>query len=771
MRRTTQFALIALALSLFSGCIKEEPFDKYERPDWLAGKLFTQLSDSAIFDTFAECLRLTGYDTIINTSGSYTVFAPNNEAFDLFFQEHPTYNSVSEIPESELAQIVKYHIVQNPWTKEQLRSLDVWGWIDPKDETNDEPKGYKRETLLLDKNFKYGTYIDGKEGLRITDTLSSPWYRRVATDSRKFTPIFFKDYFDIYDLTLNDYAFYYGRSFEDNNDIFYQNARVVGAEIFAENGFIYNIDRVVSPAKNAYQILSAQYDSRSYSRYLELVNLFPEFDYNDQKTFDQPGADLGLEVDSLFDLTFPELAFHLTRERTKAPPGAVGLPGNVTIRYHHGMVAPTNTAIEKLETEYLPGGSFWNGIANAPLNIKKIITNSHLSFNPVYGTDLETGFINGELDRVSVDEAAIIHREYGSNASFLGVDDPIVPRAFSSVTGPIYLRRGFAKVMDVIERSGLLPALKRERAPDEQYMLFVESDQNTLQDSSLIWDNVRAQYMAFQLSGTSAQAFAISKNDMRTLLLNHIAVRQPSGIPRKEFILNLAGNHLIFNNETGEVKGTATTTRGYKGSLPSTVIPTQIDLNADNGSTWEINDWFSFSTTNMYLLLYTRFPEFHQLIVTAGLANTSLNTFTFTTESDKYTVFAPTAAALAEVQADTLPMKDLQKFILSHFIRKQLVFTDGNALPGYYETVRPDESSSEFGTVYTKIYIQPGYDEILFPDKLGGTYATVTESDSTNYLAGRLLGSGQATYPMMVNNAVIHKIDKALIIGELDVTR
>ncbi|MDF1572546.1 MAG: fasciclin domain-containing protein [Bacteroidales bacterium] len=772
MRRTRHFALMALAMSLLMGCIEEEPFDKYARPDWLAGKVFTQITDTTIFEEFTKCLQRTGYDTILNTSGSYTVFAPNNEAFDLFFQEHPTYNSVEDIPLPELEEIVKYHLVQNPWTKEQLRSLDVYGWIDPKDETNDEPRGYKRETLLSDKDLKYGTRGTDEFGIAIVDTTKSSWYRRVATDSRKYVPIFFKSYFDIYDLSLDDYTFYFDRTFQDNNDIFYMEARVLGPEIFAENGFIYNIDRVVTPARNAYQIIAETYTDKSYSRYLNLVNLFPEFQYNQAATFDQPGAELGLNVDSLFELSFPELAFDLTREKTSPPPGAVNLPGNVTIRYHHGMIAPTNEALKKLEDEYLPGGSFWDGIDNAPLNIKRIVANSHLSMNSIYRTDLELGFFNGEQDIVSVSEDAIIHKEYGSNASFLGTDEAIVPRAFSSVTGPIYLRKGFAKIMQAIEESGLLPALKRERPPDERYMLFVESDQNTSADSSFIYDRITGNYLAFQISANSAQQFFITKNDLRTLFLNHIAIREPQGLARKEFIPNLAGNFLVFNNETGEVRGTANTTVGYNGGETSIVIPRRIDINADNGSTYEIDDWFSFSTTSLYLLLQSRFPEFFQLIVQAELAKTSLNQFTFISKSENYTVFAPNSAALNAVQADTLPKEDLQKFILAHFLRKQIVFTDGYAPSGYYETVRPDESSSEFGTVYTKINIETATDEIRFKAREGGYYATVAESDSTNMLAGQILSEGQqSTFPMLLNNAVVHKIDRALLISELDVSQ
>ena len=134
--------------------------DKYARPEWLAGKVYTQLLDQPDLSTFALCVKLTGYDTIIDRSGSYTIFAPNNEAFATWFQQHPVYNVVEDIPEEELENLVKYHIVQNPWSKIQLRSLDVWGWIDTLDINNDEPRGFKRETLLLEKNKKLGIKLN-----------------------------------------------------------------------------------------------------------------------------------------------------------------------------------------------------------------------------------------------------------------------------------------------------------------------------------------------------------------------------------------------------------------------------------------------------------------------------------------------------------------------------------------------------------------------------------------------------------------------------------
>ena len=177
--------LLSLYGLIIMGCDPEFKEDKYARPDWLAGKVYTQLKDQPNLSTFAECLELTGYDTIIDRSGSYTVFAPDNDAFSAWFQSHPTYNSLGDIPMGKLAEIVKYHIVQNPWTKNQLRTLDVYGWIDTLDLTNNKPRGFKRQTLLLDKNRKLGIVQNANKSLQIVDTLESSWKRVVAIDSRK----------------------------------------------------------------------------------------------------------------------------------------------------------------------------------------------------------------------------------------------------------------------------------------------------------------------------------------------------------------------------------------------------------------------------------------------------------------------------------------------------------------------------------------------------------------------------------------------------------
>jgi uncharacterized surface protein with fasciclin (FAS1) repeats len=771
MRKNQQLTLIVLMVLLFFGCRKDD-FNKYDRPSWLAGKLYTQMLSVPEISTFTEMVKIAGYDTIINVSGSYTIFAPSNEAFFKYFQENPRYKSVTDMSKAEVIKLVKYHLVQNPWSKKQLTSLDVWGWIDTLDLEKNEPKGYKRETLLLNKNQKFGVQYSPYKKLNspgkrtnIIDTTRTSWTRRVYTDSRKFAPIFFKRYFDIYNLSTTDYEFYFGRQFENIGDIFYAGGRITSNEMFAENGFVYVIDRVVDPLKNGFEILADKSKGPSYSNYFNLVNQFAEFDYNEVATFAQAGADQGLKVDSLFNLGYPQLAFDINSEKTKAPKGTLGLPSDVTIRYHQGIVAPTDEAFNQLIHDYLSGGNNWGSLEAAPENIKRIVANSSLSINPVYATDLQKGFINGESDIIKVDESTIVQKEYGSNCTFIGVNKPIVPRAFSSVTGPVYTRKGFSKVMFAIEKSGLLSALKRQEA---NYSFYVEPDELSSNDSSLIYDPVQEFFYVVTLH-PAVKKTLLSNSDLRILLLNHIGMDQPKGIARKEFIRNMAGNYLVYNNVTKEVRGTAPSTYGYHGYKQVSIFPRKISTNSDNGSTYEIDNWFNFSVADIFTIISTNYPKFHNLIKKAGYSQDKLFKYSFLSDNQRYTVFVPTDSAVVVANLNDMPLKQLQDFVLMHFVQGAIIFTDGNMQPGYYETVRVDESSTPYSTINTSIKIDPGINKITIPAKDGSPLVVVNESPKANQVVSRSIStSGSEAFTNAVSTGVIHEIKKVLRYGEVD---
>ncbi len=379
----------------------------------------------------------------------------------------------------------------------------------------------------------------------------------------------------------------------------------------------------------------------------------------------------------------------------------------------------------------------------------------------------KNGFLNGEKDVVTLNPSDIIHKEFGSNCTFIGVNKAIVPRAFSSVTGPIYLRPGYSKIMNAIEQTGILPLLKK---PNNNFSFFVESDFNSSRDSSLIFDAINGNFYAFLRSdfGEPVQ-IRYTRSSLRNLILNHVCNTQPDGLARKEFIPNLAGTHLIFNNETGEISGTAPTTAGYGGSEIVHTNP-QVLSTGDNGTTYDIPNWFSFSGINMFAQISNHFPKFHALLKKAGLSLDKLAKYSFINETDYYTVFVPNDEAINAANLDSIPVEELRQILKLHFVQGELIFTDGKITPGLYETMRIDESSTQYTTVYTKIYINPGTDNIQVIGKNNSVYATVDESEKTNIIGSSVElpeGDAEEIYLNTLDNAVIHEISKVLNADEV----
>ncbi len=174
----------------------------------------------------------------------------------------------------------------------------------------------------------------------------------------------------------------------------------------------------------------------------------------------------------------------------------------------------------------------------------------------------------------------------------------------------------------------------------------------------------------------------------------------------------------------------------------------------------------------MYVKISSQFPAFHALLVKAGLAISAEYRYNFLSDSEFYTVFAPTQAAIENAGLNSLPVAELRQVLLLHFVQGDLIFTDGNKNANYYETGRVDEKSTPYSTVYSKLYVEPGVDFIRFKNKNGVDYTTINESEFTNIFTSLNINTGEAqqqAFPSTFTNAIIHEIDKVLIFEELDI--
>ncbi|MAW93645.1 MULTISPECIES: fasciclin domain-containing protein [unclassified Leeuwenhoekiella] len=63
------------------------------------------------YSEFLEILKITGYDSFMNTYGTYTLFLPTNEAVDAYMADMGA-NSLSDIPIEDLQELAKLHILE-----------------------------------------------------------------------------------------------------------------------------------------------------------------------------------------------------------------------------------------------------------------------------------------------------------------------------------------------------------------------------------------------------------------------------------------------------------------------------------------------------------------------------------------------------------------------------------------------------------------------------------------------------------------------------------
>ena len=83
----TVFKLLAMTVLLWTSCIDRfDNMEKYQRPSWLEGKIYTQIASNPEMSIFAEMLELTGYNEVLDKTGTYTAFVPSDSAFTIFLE-------------------------------------------------------------------------------------------------------------------------------------------------------------------------------------------------------------------------------------------------------------------------------------------------------------------------------------------------------------------------------------------------------------------------------------------------------------------------------------------------------------------------------------------------------------------------------------------------------------------------------------------------------------------------------------------------------------
>jgi len=106
------------------------------------------------------------------------------------------------------------------------------------------------------------------------------------------------------------------------------------------------------------------------------------------------------------------------------------------------------------------------------------------------------------------------------------------------------------------------------------------------------------------------------------------------------------------------------------------------------------------------------------------------------------------------------------EFLKYHFVKGEKIFTDGKKPWADYETLRIDESTTQYSTYYSTLNIKPGPDKIEILDADGNPYVTILEGPGmTNIMVATDSDPNPSSTSDLdyTTTSVIHRINNVLI--------
>ena len=104
--------IFLLTSSLFTSCVDNDddvPMSRYSAEKMTAAQFLSENEDRV--GSFVNILQRSGYYAMLSTYGTYTVFAPNNEAIDKYLASN-NYKTIEDIPDAVCDTLARTHIIK-----------------------------------------------------------------------------------------------------------------------------------------------------------------------------------------------------------------------------------------------------------------------------------------------------------------------------------------------------------------------------------------------------------------------------------------------------------------------------------------------------------------------------------------------------------------------------------------------------------------------------------------------------------------------------------
>jgi len=745
-RKLVTGSMIAMLLIAgFTACRKEAWDEYYGRPDTLESPIYQVLQAKGNFTHLLAAIDKAGYKTTLSTAGYWTLFAPHDSAFQVYFKEAGV-SGVAQMDSLTCQKIVTFCLVYNAFKKDRVDDFQSnAGWV--------ANTSFKRRTAnytgIYDAVNKQGQSIKAIASNR--NNLGGIFWVE-ADNNNKYVPVFTDTFFTARAIPASDYNYFYpAASFKGFN---VADGNVVTQDIPAENGVIHIVNKVLTPLPSIDEYLSSKPD------YSEFKKIFDKYlvDYVLNGVLSQRYKNMTGKTDDVYTKVYNGLlAFSPNNENFLKVQDNDGQRDGYTI-----FVPKNDVLLAYIQNVLL---EHYASLDQIPVNILYDFVNAHMWQSSVWPSKFSNTFSYlGEPARFNP-VTDIVEKKILSNGFFYGTSKVQEANVFSTVYAKAYLDPKYSYMNRLLDQD-LKPAVTN---PNLQYCMLMVSNQ-AWNDAGYFADatvdnNPNFQWRYIPKNG-GAQVVGSSALVRMLRLINQLVIPAPSNnlktLTGSGVAQSIGGEFIRWDNNQ-------LYTSGSMDSAVTFVATATATKQASNGVVHYIDKLITFTETNIGLHIAklgtpvtSQHNMFWRFLQNSAIYNKTTGEIAGLSAGVFYSVFVPNNAAIQKAVNDgllpttgavsggnkvpnyaptvALDIEKVNRFIQFHILNKKAVATDGND-SGSYETLLRKNNGDP-----TTIFVNNSAPGIMRLTDMNNEYGNVILANS-NYLS---------------NRCVIHLIDNYL---------
>lgn len=732
MKKIIRYYLLFSPLIFFlANCSKKEVDEYYARPDDLEPPIYQQLEAAGNFQNLIKLIEVAGYKDILGKAGYWTMMAPNDAAFENYFQEQGIAD-VSGIDSLTASKIVKYALIYNAFRTERLSDYQSnIGW--------EEDMAFRRRTAYYD-GFQ-NKVVDGTPMVVVGSNRNNveggdPYIS--GDNNNKYITYFAEEYMNAATLGSYDYNFFFPNSTYTGFNVL--SSEVVQADIVAENGIIHEVNKVSLPPLNLDQKLE---ESPNYSLFYQLLedNLVNYvFDQEATTTYQNYTRKSDEVYVKVYD---PALSFSPNNENFLKATDNDGQSDAYT------LIVPENTALQVFVDEVLLKN--YSALDKLPKYVFEDFFNAHMVQAAVWPSKV-AGYSNALDEDIRIDmDTDVIEAELLSNGFFYGTNKIQESNLFYSVYTSAYLDPAFTLATRLFnDGSGY-----REIASNiySNYTLFLPSDE-ILMNLGFDYDINRSEWVYVSPETGNEVRGSLARARIARVLYNGI-------VPTPNMELNdLSGSGIIRSGDFDLPGEYIKWDNNQVFAAGNEVLDNRVNIlgyeDQRNGRTYYVDNILEFSEEFQGVDLAalaaetgSQYAYFYEFLKSSGLYDEASGAIDGIELGTPYTFVIPSNDAIRQavmdgvlpgdavtgepnfVPANDIAREGISNFVKYHFIATRTASDDG-LINGLTETLL----KTEFGEkTYVNIVSGPG--DLNFVDA-GNRIANYIPLES-NHLADRTL--------------------------------